>query len=106
YIYIYIVYIHKTYILYKFITYKVDVHREQSAQPSSVELVVVPDSNIDDIGIEYKDELHICCTQQLVEAGKCNKEDLDRLILKKDVSGLYRYDITFDQDSKDSSILV
>ncbi|ETO30755.1 hypothetical protein RFI_06363 [Reticulomyxa filosa] len=82
---------------------KVNVHREEYAIASSIELIVIPDSNMGDIGVEFKNELHICCNLQMVTAKKCDQEDLDRLILKKDVPGLYRYEIAFEKGEKDTN---
>ncbi|ETO20497.1 hypothetical protein RFI_16720, partial [Reticulomyxa filosa] len=72
--------------------------------PALLEFLVIPDSDVDNIGIIYQNNLYVCCTRELVTSRQCEKEDIDRLILRKDIPGIYRYEVNFKKDQKNASI--
>lgn len=78
--------------------YIVDFTREETNQASSIELIVIPDTNIDDIGVNVGGELHICCTDDLIAEQVCNEAFKDKLIIKDNIEGISREDIVFDEN--------
>eukprot|EP01084_Bolivina_argentea_P271554 462113_1 len=62
-----------------------------------VELIVIPNSNMNDIGFKKSGYLHLCCNVDLFGMYGCNEDNIDTLIIPKQLNGLYRHKIIFNQ---------
>lgn len=83
-----------------YVLFDLIVTREKSEDIGEVQLIVIPDTNINDIGLHYDNELHLCCNEELIEENKCKQEELNTLIISKNVKGSWIYHIKFNQNEK------
>eukprot|EP01083_Nonionella_stella_P051391 136423_1 len=61
--------------------------------PVFIELIVIPDININDIGIKEGGNLHLCCNPELFEKYGCSEKTIGELIIPKSITRLYREQI-------------
>lgn len=82
------------------IAFDLHVYRGYSEQSAAIQLIIIPDINIDDIGIKRDGQLHLCCTQELIDSHDCTT--IGKLIVNKDIPGMHTKEIQFEesQDSK------
>jgi len=83
-----------------YIEFDLDIERDFVDKAAFIEVIVIPDINIDDIG--FKDQksgaLHLCCSYELVGEHGCTDDTLGTLIIPKHIKGLYRKQIHFEEE--------
>eukprot|EP01084_Bolivina_argentea_P314871 545419_1 len=58
--------------------------------PVFIELIVIPDININDIGIKEGGNLHLCCNPELLAKYGWSENTIGELIIPKPITGLSR----------------
>lgn len=81
-----------------FVKFDLQLLRSKTTSPASLELIVLPDTNIEDIGVRYNGDFRICCDDDLISAHKCKASDKNKLIVKDGITGLQTFDINFDSE--------
>ena len=87
-----------------YIKFDLDLTRSATTSPATLELIIMPDTNINDVGTHYNNEFRICCDDELISAGKCEANTKNRLIVNKKIKGLQRYDINFESEQDTFSL--
>ena len=94
-----------------YIDFDLFIRRDIAVRDAFVELIVIPDVNIDDFGFidefGYKEGSldgngythHLCCNVHLIGQYDCNEEHLGQLLIPKDIKGLYRQKIPLEGES-------
>ena len=82
-----------------YIDFDLVLERDIVEQDAFIELIVIPDININDIGIKKNGNLHLCCNLELFGEYGCSEEHLGELIIPKQIKGLYRQKIPLDGGS-------
>ena len=72
-----------------YILLDLEISRNTYDLDGEIELIIIPDTNINDIGIrnEY-DYLHLCCTQTMIYKNNCKPDEIDSLMINKDIKGI------------------
>ena len=84
-----------------FIKFDLDLDRTETTSPATLELIIMPDTNINDVGTHYNNEFRICCDDELISAGKCDANLKNKLIVNKKIKGLQRFDINFESEQEE-----
>jgi len=79
-----------------YIDFDLTLRRDIVDRDAFLELIVIPDVNIDDIGYKEDGELHLCCNVDLIGRYDCNEDSLGQLMIPKDIKGLFRQKIPFE----------
>ncbi len=74
-----------------YIDFDLQLERDNTqGAPVFIELIVIPDININDIGVKEGGNLHLCCNPELFEKYGCSEKTIGELITPKPITGLYR----------------
>jgi len=73
-----------------YIDFDLYFERDTTERDAFVELIVIPDVNIDDIGFKEGGELHLCCNAELIGQYDCDEGKVGQLMIPKDIKGLHR----------------
>eukprot|EP01084_Bolivina_argentea_P093556 168255_1 len=73
-----------------YIDFDLEFTRDNNDEDAFIELIVIPDININDIGLKQNGNLHLCCNVDLFDKYGCNEENIGTLIIPKTIEGLYR----------------
>merc|ERR1719384_1679900 len=79
-----------------YIDFDLTLRRDIVDRDAFLELIVIPDVNIDDIGYKEDGELQLCCNVDLIGRYDCNEDSLGQLMIPKDIKGLFRQKIPFE----------
>ena len=89
---------------HSYVKFDLDISRTETTSPATLELILMPDTNINDVGTHYNNEFRICCDDELISAGKCDASTKNRLIVNKKIKGLQRFDINFESGEESSPV--
>ena len=88
-----------------YVLFDLTIKRENSDIKGEIELIVIPDTNINDIGLhDDNGGLRLCCDNTLIESGKCSNDELNSLIIQKDIKGKWIKKIIFNEGQKIQNI--
>jgi len=76
-----------------YIDFDLYIRRDIVERDAFLELIVIPDVNIEDIGYKEGGELHLCCNVELIGQRDCTEDRLGQLMIPKDIKGLHRQKI-------------
>eukprot|EP01083_Nonionella_stella_P080657 221726_1 len=79
-----------------YIDFDLTVVRDIVDRDAFIELIVIPDININDIGIKKNGNLHLCCNIELFGEYGCDESHVGELIIPKAIRGLYRQKVPLD----------
>lgn len=81
---------------HSYIQFDLTLERSIADRDAFIELIVIPDININDIGIKKSGNLHLCCNIDLFGQYGCSEEKIGQLIIPKNIRGLTREKINFE----------
>jgi len=81
---------------HSYIEFDLTLRRNIADRDAFIELIVIPDININDIGIKKNGNLHLCCNIDLFGQYGCSEDTIGQLIIPKKIRGLTRKTINFE----------
>eukprot|EP00484_Ammonia_sp_Unknown_P025635 CAMPEP_0197031360 /NCGR_PEP_ID=MMETSP1384-20130603/10389_1 /TAXON_ID=29189 /ORGANISM="Ammonia sp." /LENGTH=556 /DNA_ID=CAMNT_0042460877 /DNA_START=34 /DNA_END=1704 /DNA_ORIENTATION=- len=84
---------------HSYIEFDLELERSKADRDAFLELIVIPDININDIGVKKNGNLHLCCNVDLLNQYGCTEDHIGELIIPKNIRGLYREKIALEGGS-------
>ena len=81
---------------HSYIDFDLKIERSIADSDAFIELIVIPDININDIGVKKSGNLHLCCNVDLFGQYGCDEDHIGELIIPKKIKGLFRKQIPFE----------